>query len=590
MNNKINRVKVSIILSVYNTEKYLKKCLNSLVDQTLDSIEIIAVNNGSTDSSGSILNSYQEHHPEKFQVITIKENTGDPAEPWNIGINKAVGEYIGIVDSDDWCDISMFDVLYNAAKEYDADIALCDHYEVLGKNSMIRSKFNANSGPLAMEDFILNPHMAPWGKIVRRDVYVKNNLKYKSQIHCDTGLNLIMYSFVEKVTYIDEAFYYYNRLNPESETNTKKRMRQASIVDTLDHILVHYNKKWESEIVFDVVRFLYWFCFTEYFFHQDIFIPFILKYKEKILKNKYLRANRDGLRIVFDYLKKDMVPKQIVYSSFGKAELTEIEKECIKSWRKYTADYEIIELNEENCRLIENPCVLQIYNKGDIERVSRYYLFKYLYNNGGIALDTHMMMNGPIGELRMHNLTVGYDSVNTIGDKVIAAKPHNQIIKRICEDILCQDEFPTRYVEDDNVDREVFDNEKVHQSIVEKTIQDCIEEQGGRLTNQNTILSGDFLILSSDRLYYNINHINLFYQVYPEIYQLCESPFVALHANAIKSYTNYINQLEAQCQVLGRELTKITNSRSWRYLEPVRTLIRFFRSVKGKLKLYFTEK
>lgn len=586
----MNIVKVSVILSVYNTEKYLKKCLKSLAEQTINSIEIIAVNNGSTDNSGAILKEFESLYPDKFRIITLEENTGDPAEPWNIGIRTARGEYISIVDSDDWCDISMFNTLYNAAQEYDADIALCDHCEVLGKNNSIRSKVNANSGPLPLKDFMLNPHMAPWGKIVKREVYIKNNLKYKSQIHCDTGLNLIMYSFVQKVIYVDEVFYYYNRLNPASETNTKKRMRQATVVDTLDHILENCNKKWEEEIIFDVVRFLHWFCFTEYFYHQDIFIPFLFKHKEKILENKYLRANREGLRSVYDYFKKEMVPKRIIYSTFGQKKLTQIEKKCIDSWTKYTVGYEIVELNESNCNIKENEYISRFYEKGDIEKISKYYLLKYLYDNGGIVVDTHMMMNGPIGELRMHSLTIGYDSLNTIGDGVIAAKPHNSIIKKVCEDILLEDEF---IFSDDqeSIDEDIFSDKKEStQSVFSKYIQEYIEENGYTLTNQNILLKNDFLLLSSDRLYYEINQSNLFYRVYSEIYQLCEKPFVALHMNAIKSYTNYINQLEAQCQVLGREVARLTNSRSWRYLEPVRKVMRFIREIRGKLKFKTKEK
>lgn len=579
----MENISVSIILSVYNTEKYLKKCLNSLIEQTLDTIEIIAVNNGSTDNCGIILEDYRSSYPEKFHVITLQKNTGDPAEPWNIGISAAKGKYISIVDSDDWCDLSMFYKLYTSAQKYDADIVLCDHCEILSKNDSIRSKINANQGPLPLKDFMLNPHMAPWGKIVKRDIYIKNNLKYKSQIHCDTGLNLIMYSFVEKVVYEDDVLYYYNRLNPNSETNTKKRMRQATVVDTLDHILLNCNKKWEEEIVFDVVRFLYWFSFTEYFFHQDIFIPFILKHKKKILNNRYLRSNKEGLRVVFDYLKMDMVPKRIIYSSFGKTALTEIEKQCISSWSKYTQNYEIIQLDESNCDISKNQYIAELYKDGDIEKVSTYFLLKYLYEQGGIILDTHMMMNAPIGELRMHNLTVGYDSLTSIGNAVIAAKPHNPVIKKICEDILLENEFKYEHTVED-IDDIIFSTEEDQScSSFSRYFQDYLLGYSYRFSNQNAIVQNDILILSSDRLYYNINQNNLFYRVYPDIYQICDKPFIALHQNAIRSFTNYVNNLEAHCHALEAEVRRVKNSRSWRYLAPVRRFMRFLREIRGKM-------
>ena len=91
------------------------------------------------------------------------------------------------------------------------------------------------------------------------------------------------------------------------------------------------------------------------------------------------------------------------------------------------------------------------------------------------------------------------------------------------------------------------------------------------------------MIFSSDRVYYEINQINILQKNYSEIYNLCHKPFVALHEDAIKSYTEYINLLEAQNRALSAQLQSVTGSRSWRYLEPIRKLIRGLRSVKVKI-------
>lgn len=583
--SKQREIYVSIIISVYNTEKFLRKCLNSLVTQTLKEIEIIAVNNGSTDNSGEILNEYEKNYPEIVKIITLKKNTGDPAEPWNTGISIARGKYISIVDSDDWCNTSMFELLYNSGEKYKSDMVLCDHFEVYGKNNSIRSKINQNAGEFSLKELMLYPHMAPWGKIVRRSVYTKNNLKYKSQIHCDTGLNLIMYGLLEKVSYVDEPLYYYNRINPNSETNTKKRMRQATIVDTLDHILDHYNTEWEDEVVFDIIRFLYWFCFTEYVFHQDIFIPFIKKHEKEIRRNKYLRANHEGLHIVLDYLDKEMVPKRFVYSSFGKETFSDLEKSCVESWEKYTNGYEFVLLNEKNCDIGRNSHIKKLYDSGQFELVGAYYVLKELYERGGIALSTCMYMNGPIGELRMHKITVGYRALDKIGDEVIAAMPRNPLIRHMCEHILALDEFEKNETisrNDAETDIWNFEDEKQKVSVISKYFQDYLVDLGYVLSNQNMILKNDIQLLACDRLYHEINHNNLFAKMYPQTYNLCEKPFIALHEDAIKSYTNYINTLEAERQMYSGELARIMNSRSWRYLEPVRKFMRMIRSIKSR--------
>lgn len=577
------QIKVSIITSVYNTRRYLKKCLDSLVKQTLSDIEIIAVNNGSTDGSDEILGIYEEKYPDIFKLITLEKNTGDPSEPWNIGIRKARGEYISIVDSDDWCDITMFEQLYDSAEKYKAEMVICDHFEVYGEHNFVRAKMNAKEGELSVEQLMLYPHLAPWGKIIRKEIYTKNNLSYKSQIHCDTGLNIILYSLLKKVTYVDAPLYYYNKINPNSETNTKKRMRQAEIVGTLDHILEHYNKEWEDEVVFSVVRFIYWFCFTEYIFHQDIFIPFIKEHETEIRRNKYIKANKEGLGVVIDYLDKELVPKRIIYCTFGRKELSEMEQCCVDSWRRYTSGYKFIELNESNCCIDKVSAIKQAYEDGEYEIVSDYFAMRELYDNGGIFLSTNMMMNGPIGELRTHRFTVGFDSLDTIGSDVISAVPKTSIARQLCEHISSLSEFAD---EDEENEEDIWnaDRSEKNTSVISEFFSGYFQSHSWPLSNQNMVLNGDFLVLSSDRLYYEINQNNLFYKAYPETFRVCSKPFMALHGNAIKSFSNYINGLELQCRTLSQELWGIQNSRSWRYTQPIRNMLRIARAFRERLK------
>ena len=111
--------KVSIIVPVYNMERYLGKCLDALTKQTLVDIEIVAVNDGSTDSSLNILRAYAEKDP-RIRIID-KPNSGYGAS-MNRGIDEARGEYIGIVEPDDYPDLVMFDKLYKAAKKHTCDL------------------------------------------------------------------------------------------------------------------------------------------------------------------------------------------------------------------------------------------------------------------------------------------------------------------------------------------------------------------------------------------------------------------------------------------------------------------------------------
>ena len=117
--------KVSIIVPVYNMERYLGKCLDALTKQTLSDIEIVAVNDGSTDSSPNILRTYAEKDP-RIRIID-KPNSGYGAS-MNRGIDEARGEYVGIVEPDDYPDLVMFDKLYKAAKKHNCDLIKCNYY------------------------------------------------------------------------------------------------------------------------------------------------------------------------------------------------------------------------------------------------------------------------------------------------------------------------------------------------------------------------------------------------------------------------------------------------------------------------------
>lgn len=113
-------VKISIIIPVYNVEKFLKKCLTSVVEQTLKDIEIICINDGSKDKSLHILNSFAE---KDNRIIVINQSNQGQSCARNAGLEIATGEYIGFVDSDDWIDIDFYEKLYTTAKKYNADIA-----------------------------------------------------------------------------------------------------------------------------------------------------------------------------------------------------------------------------------------------------------------------------------------------------------------------------------------------------------------------------------------------------------------------------------------------------------------------------------
>ena len=133
--------KISIIVPVYNVEKYLSTCLDSLINQTLKDIEIICVNDGSTDNSLNILNEYAKNDP---RIIVINKENSGPGACRNLGIEKATGEYIQFADSDDWIEKETCEICYQKAIEYNVNMLSFNANEIHTKKTFPIHYYNTN--------------------------------------------------------------------------------------------------------------------------------------------------------------------------------------------------------------------------------------------------------------------------------------------------------------------------------------------------------------------------------------------------------------------------------------------------------------
>ena len=121
-------MKISVIVPVYNVENYLEKCLNSLVNQNLQEIEILVINDGSKDNSQKIIEFFQSKFPQKIKTFA-KEN-GGLSDARNFGIDRATGEFLAFVDSDDYVSVTMMEEMYGLAKKHEAEIVICNLQKV----------------------------------------------------------------------------------------------------------------------------------------------------------------------------------------------------------------------------------------------------------------------------------------------------------------------------------------------------------------------------------------------------------------------------------------------------------------------------
>lgn len=212
--NEETKPKVSIIVPCYKVEKYLKRSMDSLVNQTLDNIELICINDGSPDNCLKILKEYQRKYTQKDIVIIDKKNEGVWKGRFD-GINKAKGEYIAFVDSDDYVTTDYAEKLYNAAKEKDSDILVCGFYRVDVEDEHIYSKEMTKfaSKHVDMEknpEDILTINTALWNKLYKANVLKKiKNLDDPPKILDDMMFLLLAYLNTKKIDFIGDSLYYY---------------------------------------------------------------------------------------------------------------------------------------------------------------------------------------------------------------------------------------------------------------------------------------------------------------------------------------------------------------------------------------------
>lgn len=222
-----SEIKVSIIVPVYKVEKYLRRNMDSLVNQTLNEIEIICINDGSPDNSLSILKEYEENEKVKKIIIIDKENEGVWKGRFD-GIKLATGEYITFVDSDDYVTLDYAERLYNEAKRSGSDISVSGFYRVdIDTGHIYGREMTSHAGEIIELDKnpenVLSINTALWNKLYKAEL-LKNieNLENPPKILEDMMFLLLAYLNTNKITFIKDPLYYY-MVRTDSVMNQIKR-------------------------------------------------------------------------------------------------------------------------------------------------------------------------------------------------------------------------------------------------------------------------------------------------------------------------------------------------------------------------------
>ena len=228
---------ISIIIPVYKVEKYLEKCIESVLKQTYTNLQIILVDDGSPDNCGKICDEYAK---KDSRIEAIHKANGGLSDARNVGISKAKGRYIGFVDSDDYIKEDMYEILLNLIKKYDADVSICNLYDVIDGNECIRNKENGireYSRIDILKEILLDKNIQSyaWNKLYKKELF--DEIKYPiGKKYEDIGTTFYLFEKCNKIVVTSEPEYYYLK-RADSLVNN---VTESTILDYTEIIIQRY--------------------------------------------------------------------------------------------------------------------------------------------------------------------------------------------------------------------------------------------------------------------------------------------------------------------------------------------------------------
>lgn len=295
----MDKYKLSIVALVYNLEEYLPRCLDSLVSQTLEDIEILCVDDGSKDSAPQIIDEYAHKYPQKVKAFH-KENGGEFTTR-NYGLERATGEYITFVDTDDYVEPDWAEKLYNAAKENNADMAVCGFQRIDLKTNKVVGKDMTKQGNTVKEitsedDFMVFVNPAPWNKIYKREK-VKDLRFLPFRGFNDAMFLTSAFIRINKIAFVPDILYHYY-LRSDSQIHSVNEQDVKNLKKYLLKVKELYQKEGKYEEMGPILEMMA-------FLHLAVSVMYRASYNPDINIKKMTKETREYLDTNFSEWRKN---------------------------------------------------------------------------------------------------------------------------------------------------------------------------------------------------------------------------------------------------------------------------------------------
>lgn len=435
-----NKPAISVIVSVYNAEVTMTRCLESLVYQTLENIEIIIIDKASTDRSKEIAQFYQTNFPDKIRLFE-RPYSVNLAAAYNFAAPQARADYLAFADADDWYELNAMEVIYKEICERSVDII---HYpwNVLDSNGR-QIRVERHPPEETIEAQLLSKVMcAYWSRVVRKSLFCKY-LPIPEWDGVDVNYLPILITNASSIATINTPLYNYV-IGTGISNNTLSRS-MITLINGWNHLLTHCNSNYMDYIIPFIARRVE-LSTRKFWIYKWQYIEWLKTHKDQFLNSTLLKEDFDLYNKIEKLAQTEipLIPLVVYINGFGEKDLrTRIQE--IQNVAFCLGEGRIVVLNEETCDLNNDVRLQQAYQGGRYEYLGHYFAVKNVYQTGGFYVGDQIRFTATFAPVLDKPSVFSYITANTFSSEIWGARPGNEVIKELLNTYETPDFYEDRF-------------------------------------------------------------------------------------------------------------------------------------------------
>ncbi len=565
---------VSVIIPVHNAANYLYNMLDSLIYQTLENIEIILVENSSTDNTMEIIKDFKCRFPEKIKYTTIPPTTG-PTPGRIEGLKMARADYIYFCDADDLVEFHALENMYRTAIEKNCDLVYGPSYNILpnGEAKLV----GRLPKHFTMEEFILGQVPSFWSKLIYKPLLEQVGPPEEGFSFDDVAYILPLCTYAKKIGYVDRAVYYYFR-REDSQINSPYGVNALDTIEAERYALTRCNPKYRNLILLHIANRMRN-NITLRWYGLDRIVDWIKEMWPWISINPYIQKRKNIYQLLEQYsnLPKTSIPKTIVVAQFGGGNFSDFIKVLQEKAFNFR-DGEIICLSESNCNIEKAPEIVKYaYERGSYELVGHYFALQYIYENGGIYVDSRLKFTASLNLVLPFEAFFGFADKENFTDKIFGAQKGDKIIKSLLETYSLENYCDMQFA-----------------PLARRIKNILVVEEDVALNGRTSLFQYSCALFSAEVFVVRAAIIT----GYRPALHVCEYPYtigeeedlvtipratlIDLVNRASERGGRTVQMLKKQVEAQKRKVNRLKNSRSWRITRPLRQAAHFVKRKRMK--------